>query len=478
MTIKKTILIAFVLGFFISLLPLTIGAEYSVYTEDFNSYILEDDIINVSDWYWENDYLIKDTFSIDGYSLRIPNTTKAIKLDAWASSTINEIYEFEWNFYPSKISSNVSARITFRVILDDVDFFFKIWREDATNFQMCVYRYPIDSCYGTTTIGSIAISEWHKIRMKFDRQNRLFYWSLDQEDWQDPIEFYPGDCLEYCEFYMTMITQNQVSGYFHTIYMDDFIFTIGEAPSGPGVYDNPLSCLAEGFCWEWYPLGLWPFPSSGGYCYDCLDPSLCGVDIFSCGECLLQADCEETNYCIWSEGQCLLEGLIECGDGYSCPNCYSTSTCWGAGCYWATTTETCSQFWPYEPEFTDPDFGLWGNWIRDVLIYLFKPDMVVIERSMKELMNSLSYKFPWGYVALIKDVVEEKLTEAEAEATSTLPIYTMTIQGHELTMLDFKSINDNVPTFFSIAKTLITFFLGSSLILYIWERIKESDVGV
>ncbi|GAI12977.1 unnamed protein product, partial [marine sediment metagenome] len=105
--------------------------------------------------------------------------------------------------------------------------------------------------------------------------------------------------------------------------------------------------------------------------------------------------------------------------------------------------------------------GLFGNWFKDVLLFLFMPSADVMGKQIQDTYQVIKDKFPFGYLTYIIDLVDVKMSEAEAQGTQTLPSYTMVFQGHNLPILDFQELKNNLPTFFDYFYSIIQVVIHS-----------------
>lgn len=85
-------------------------------------------------------------------------------------------------------------------------------------------------------------------------------------------------------------------------------------------------CQNVGCCW-YYSVWL-----RENFCVSC-PTGECASSFYECQNCLTQGTCEAEENCYWFNGLCKF-GLGECGEGFDCQFCNTSSTCATANCYW------------------------------------------------------------------------------------------------------------------------------------------------
>lgn len=132
-------------------------------------------------------------------------------------------------------------------------------------------------------------------------------------------------------------------------YIDDF--SIAEVCSSAtcGVCGTYYTCQNVGCCWYY---STWLHKN---YCVSC-PTGECGSSFYECQNCLTQGTCEAEETCYWFNGLCKF-GLGECGEGFDCQFCNTSSICATANCYWFDNF--C---WQFEPATTTSWFDYYSEY--------------------------------------------------------------------------------------------------------------------
>jgi len=252
---------------------------------------------------------------------------------------------------------------------------------------------------------------------------------------------------------------------------DEEKFIAGCSYPIPSIYDDYWNCEANGYCWTWWPEGIYPVPTGGGTCAEC-EEDMCGVDWYSCPACETEADCELTEMCSWNSTSsiCQLTGRYDCGDWSNCQFCMSEATCTSTEettCYWEGGV--CKWDW-YIPPLDEELSTIWG-----------------LRQPVIDLLDNLKSKFPFSWFFEIKDIWDEKILELEvAEAVDpisivwTMPTSTITaFSERELKIFDLKGANDQYGSQIAFFRTILTYVIWLSGFMIIFGKTRRffSDLG-
>lgn len=141
-----------------------------------------------------------------------------------------------------------------------------------------------------------------------------------------------------------------------------------------------------------------------------------------------------------------------------------------ANCEWGTLLWTDLPVWvgewsfglppPPEPDFTDKDFGILGNYFRDVLVWLFYPSNYSIDR-FASLKDTLESKSPFGYFLSIKNSLSSLSSSG--------------VESFDLSS-SFEDNNINDEILFSTIKTGLGWCIWLLFSIWFIRRIKDFHI--
>jgi hypothetical protein len=474
-------IVLIILAFIFALIPLHVFG-YTDFTENYDSYAPDTDyftasstsgwLVSTSSWAWITDEYY-DTYSMSLWRSTSTAITSGRSIEKTIDTPITS-GKFGGRFKFTNYFSEASFIQVAGFDASNNDCFSFLLGSPSDNLTKIYISAPYPTGSATTSFYTIPTG-WLTVIVEWNATDDILRYYLDGS-WTEWFTGYTS-----CDGVKRISITDQNSWTAYDVYIDSLGTITGVLGcSTPDTIHNVTDCDYCGYCWSWWPQGLLPIPEGGGNCYYCEDTNTCGnADIdagISCPACDNSTDCIANSKCEWvSEiGYCRSKGNYDCGTQGACKWCYASSTCEAQGCEWDYNLNFCS--YNFVATTTAPDYA---PWFSNSVKYWFIPHADFLKQRFQIVANTVSHKFPFGYFYYVVDLVEAELLVASNTATSSnLLVYNMEIASHTLPIVDLQNVKNHMPGVFSLINLLLKVSIWSGFLLYIYLRVRDTDVGV